>query len=116
VSVDQAQEDESRDALMLEDVKDFRVRFFNDQQNWQDSWPDDSSLADQVPGQKPEVAFPSGLEVVIEHERFGKLTRTFVLPDFDSDVAQNRINTGSGAEAEEGGESASEPAGGGVGG
>jgi len=116
VSVDQAQEDDSRDALMLEDVTDFRVRFLNEQNNWQDTWPDDNSLADQMPGEKPEVALPKGLEVIIEHQRFGNLTRTFVLPDFASDVAQNEVNTGSAEEDAGDEESDGEPAGGGVGG
>jgi general secretion pathway protein J len=111
VAVDQAQEDESRDALMLEDVTDFRIRFLNDQQNWQDSWPDDNSLADQTPGKKPDVTFPKGLEVIIEHERFGKLTRTFPLPDFDSAVAADV-----GDDDAEGEPAQDEPAGGAVGG
>lgn len=116
VSVDQAQEDDSRDALMLADVTDFRVRFLNDQNNWQDTWPDDSSLADQVPGEKPELALPKGLEVIIEHRRFGNLTRTFVLPDFAGDVARNEVDAGSAEEDDEDQETGDEPAGGGVGG
>lgn len=111
VSVDQAQEDESRDALMLEDVTDFRIRFFNAQQNWQDDWPDDSSLAAQTPGEKPDAAFPQGLEVVIEHERFGNLTRIFMLPEFDSNVAQDQVSAGSAAGDAEDGEADDEPAG-----
>lgn len=111
VSVDQAQEDEGRDGLMLEDVTDFRIRFLNDQQNWQDNWPDDNSLADQTPGKKPDVAFPKGLEVIIEHERFGNLTRTFPLPDFDSAVAADV-----GDEEAEGEPAEGEPAGGAAGG
>ena len=92
VSVDQAQEDESREALMLEGVTDFRVRFMDDQQNWQDNWPDEDSMAGQTQGANPDIALPDGLEVVIEHESFGVLTRTFPLPDFKSDAAQNQVN------------------------
>jgi hypothetical protein len=33
--------------------------------------------------------------VVIEHERFGILSRTFTLARFDADAAQNEINAGS---------------------
>ena len=92
VSVDQGQEDESRDALMLENVTDFRVRFLNEQQAWQDNWPDNDSLANQNPGARPDVPLPQGLEIVIEHERFGRLTRSFPLPGFDGEAAQNQVN------------------------
>jgi general secretion pathway protein J len=109
VSVDQGQEDESRDALMLENVTDFRIRFLDDQQTWRDNWPDDDSMAGQTLGAKPVVALPRGLEVIIEHERFGLLTRTFPMPDFDSDAAQDQVNASSAAtgESEEQAEGAS---------
>jgi general secretion pathway protein J len=97
VSVDQGQEDESRDALMLENVTDFRIRFLDNQQSWRDNWPDDDSMAGLTLGAKPAVALPRGLEVIIEHERFGLLTRTFPMPDFDSDAAQDQVNTRSAA-------------------
>lgn len=115
VSVDQAQEDESRDALMLEDVIAFRIRFMDDQQNWQDNWPDEDSMAGQTPGANPDIAFPKALEVVIEHERFGVLTRTFPLPDFDSDAAQSQVNAGTVSQDSEE-ESEGEPSGGAAGG
>lgn len=118
VSVDQAQEDESREALMLEGVTDFRIRFMDDQQSWQDNWPDENSMAGQMPGEKPDVAFPKGLEVIIEHERFGNLTRTFPLPDFDSDIAQNQVNAGTASQdtEEEAAPEGEQPSGGASGG
>lgn len=100
VSVDQGQEDESRDVIMLENVNDFRVRFLDDQQSWRDDWPDNDSMAGQTLGAKPEIALPQGLEVTIEHERFGTLTRTFPMPDFDPGAARNQVNQGSGAATE----------------
>jgi general secretion pathway protein J len=112
VSVDQAQEEESRQALMLEGVIDFRIRFLDDQQNWQDNWPDEDSMAGQTPGSNPDVAFPKGLEVVIEHEGFGVLTRTFPLPDFDSGAAQNQMGAGGVSPGSEEAEPEDEPAGG----
>jgi general secretion pathway protein J len=95
VSVDQGQEDESRDVLMLENVTDFRMRFLDDQQAWRDNWPDDESMAGQTPGRKPAIALPVGLEVIVEHDRFGTLTRTFTMPDFDVEAAQNQVNASS---------------------
>lgn len=102
VSVDQGQEDESREALMLENVNDFRVRFLDERREWRDNWPDEDSMASQSLGAKPDISFPLGMEVVIEHERFGTLTRTFPLPDFDSDAAQNQVSaTATDPEADE---------------
>lgn len=111
VSLDQGQEDDSQDVLMLDNVTDFRVRFLDDQQNWGDNWPDDESMASQALGARPDTGLPSGLEVIIEHERFGLMTRTFPLPDFDAEKAQNEINAGSAAGAGE--ESAEEDTSGG---
>lgn len=97
VSVDQGQEDESREALMLENVTGFTVRFLDDQQAWRDNWPDDDSMASQTLGAKPSVSLPRGLEVTIEHDRFGRLTRTFTMPDFDIEAARNQVNAGAGS-------------------
>lgn len=101
LSVDQGQEDESRDPVMLENVTDFRVRFLNNQQVWQDDWPEDDSIASQTLGAKPEISLPRGLEIIIEHDRFGTLTRSFLLPDFDLAAAQNQVNAALAAPEEE---------------
>lgn len=101
MSVDQGQEDESRDLLMLEQVTDFRIRFLDDQQAWRDNWPDNESMAGQALGSRPEMPLPQGLEVIIEHDRFGTLTRTFTMPDFDIQAAQNEANAGSVADETE---------------
>lgn len=100
VSVDQGQEDESREAALLENVSDFRIRYLDEQRNWRDSWPDDNTLAGQTQGARPEAVLPLGIELVIEHERFGVITRTFTLPEFDADAAQNELNAASAAAGE----------------
>lgn len=46
-----------------------------------------------TPGTRPDIPLPLGIEVTIEHERFGELVRTFTLPDFDNDVAQGVVNS-----------------------
>jgi general secretion pathway protein J len=113
VSVDQGQEDESTDTLMLERVTDFSIRFMDQQRNWRDDWPTDESLASQALGAKPEVPLPTGIEVTINHERFGTLTRTFPLPDFDPEAALNQANEEADpAEGETGAGNTGEPAGG----
>lgn len=93
ITVDRGQEDNSQDLLLLSDVTDFTVRFLDDQRNWQDNWPDENSMANMTQGTRPDIPLPLGIEITIEHERFGELVRTFSLPDFDNDVAQGVINT-----------------------
>jgi general secretion pathway protein J len=38
------------------------------------------------------LALPAGLELTIEHDRFGTLERLFVLTDFDADKAQTDLS------------------------
>lgn len=91
--VDKGQEDNSRDLLLLSDVSDFAIRFLDHQRNWQDNWPDESTMANLTPGTRPDIPMPLGIEITLEHEYFGELTRIFYLPDFDYDAAQGVINT-----------------------
>ncbi|WP_372986050.1 type II secretion system minor pseudopilin GspJ [Marinobacter sp.] len=91
-TVDQGQEDNSENVLLLEDITAFEVRFMNSERSWQEDWPSDDDLAGLNPGDRPEFPFPLGIEVTIEHERFGELVRTFALPDFDPAAAQGLVN------------------------
>lgn len=91
-TVDQGQEDTSVDVLLLDGVTAFEVRFLNDERAWQPEWPTDSALASLNPGSRPDIPLPLGIEVTLEHERFGKLVRTFTLPDFDAAQAQGTVN------------------------
>ncbi|GAA0838897.1 GspJ family T2SS minor pseudopilin variant XcpW [Marinobacter szutsaonensis] len=91
-TVDQGQEDNSENVLLLEDITAFEVRFMNSERSWQEDWPSDDDLAGLTPGDRPEIPFPLGIEVTIEHERFGELVRTFALPDFDPAAAQGLVN------------------------
>lgn len=99
-TVDQGQEDNSENVLLLEDVTAFEVRFMNSERSWQEDWPSDDDLAGLNPGDRPEFPFPLGIEVTIEHERFGELVRTFALPDFDPAAAQGLVNQANEAAAE----------------
>ncbi|MDN6320651.1 MAG: type II secretion system minor pseudopilin GspJ [Marinobacter sp.] len=90
--LDQGQEDNSRDVLLLEGVTEFDIRFLNDQNAWEQEWPSGDAMAALTPNSRPDTPFPLGIEVTLEHERFGELVRTFVLPDFDSSNAQGLVN------------------------
>ncbi|MCR8915678.1 type II secretion system protein GspJ [Marinobacter panjinensis] len=101
VSVDQGQEDNSQDLMLLADVTDFTVRFLDDQRNWRDDWPDETSMANMTPGSRPDIPLPLGIEITLTHERFGKLVRTFTLPDFDNGQAQGIINAANESQADQ---------------
>lgn len=92
VSVDQGQEEESLSSDLLGGVTDLRVRFMDKDRNWSDNWPKDDVLATLNPGARPELALPLGIEIQIDHERFGKLTRLFAMPRFDAEAAQNAVS------------------------
>ncbi|MBZ2168174.1 MULTISPECIES: type II secretion system minor pseudopilin GspJ [Marinobacter] len=90
--VDQGYEDNSTEILLLEDVLAFDIRFLGDENAWQSAWPPDQVLANLNPMARPDVPLPAGVEITLEHERFGKLVRTFVLPDFEPEAAQAMLN------------------------
>lgn len=90
--VDQGQEDESIDILLLDSVLEFEVRFLDREGKWQEEWPGENAMAQLMPGARPDIALPRGIEVTLEHERFGEMTRTFSLPDFETSQAQAIIN------------------------
>ncbi|SHK65856.1 general secretion pathway protein J [Marinobacter antarcticus] len=91
-TLDQGQEDNSQDLLLLEGVTAFDVRFLNEQNSWVPEWPSDDAMASLTPGSRPDISFPLGIEITLEHELFGELVRTFVLPDFDPSGAQGLVN------------------------
>lgn len=107
--VDQGQEDDSRDVLLLEEVLAFEIRFLNDERSWQPEWPTDEMMAGLNPGSRPETPLPMGIEITLEHERFGELVRTFVLPDFDREEAQGVVTQANEAVSETEGESEEAP-------
>lgn len=97
--VDQGQEDDSRDRLVLEGVTRLQVRFLDSDRTWRTEWPTDELMAAMMPGNRPDAPLPLGLELTLEHQRFGILIRTFALPDFDSGLAQGAVNRGNDAQA-----------------
>lgn len=88
--LDQPQEEESRDQLMLSDVTAFNVRFMDDNRSWQDSWPPPGQGMPSGAGASA-MPLPLAVEVTLEHERFGELSRLFLMPDFDFVQAQTNL-------------------------
>ncbi len=90
--VDQGQDDSSRDVLLLENVLEFDIRFLDEEGKWQDQWPSDQVLANLAPGARPVIPLPAGIEIALEHERFGEIVRVFSLPGFVQEQAQAVVN------------------------
>lgn len=100
-----------RSMLLLSGVKDLSVRFLTENREWTDQWPPQSVMGALTPGQAPSLPMPIAVEMTLEHDRFGELTRLFTLPDFTLANAQSPPG-GSGGGGN-GGESG-EPVGGGT--
>jgi hypothetical protein len=64
---------------LLSGVKSFRLRFMNDGRNWQDGWPPPS------PSNPPDESWlrwrPIAVEVTLELDDWGTLTRLIEVPD-----------------------------------
>lgn len=113
-TVDQGQEDNSQDLMLLEGVMAFDLRFLDDQNIWQQQWPTDEAMSALTPNSRPEIPFPLAIEITLEHERFGEIVRTFVLPDFDAVSAQGLLTQLNEAREEADEENEEESADGGV--
>jgi len=100
LTLDQGQEDNSQDVLVLPDITAFDIRFLDDQRNWTDGWPTEEALAGLNPGARPDIPLPLGIQVTLEHERFGELVRTFAVADFDGGIAQGMVNAANEANSE----------------
>ena len=90
-ALDQGQQDNRRQTLVLDGLKTFKLRFLDNNRQWRDNWPFPEPLTST--GSTNEApALPLGLELTIEHDRFGTLERLFVLTNFDADKAQASLN------------------------
>ncbi|MDO6824974.1 type II secretion system minor pseudopilin GspJ [Marinobacter sp. 1_MG-2023] len=91
-TLDQGQEENSQDLLLLEEITAFDLRFLNEQNSWETEWPSDEAMMALSPGSRPDIPLPRGIEITLEHELFGELVRTFVLPDYDPAGAQGLVD------------------------
>lgn len=78
--LDRAQNTESREQVLLEDVSSLEVRFLEGTEQWRDEWPaGDNPLEDAEGDAILEMPLPRAVEMVIEHGRFGTLRRVVTL-------------------------------------
>ncbi len=107
IALDRAQEDGSHDQVLLDGVTDLTIRFLTGDNDWVDDWPPSENGTGPSPTgtrSRPRDTLPRAVELTITHRRFGKLSRLFMLPDFDvekarqdaSKAAEATANTGQG--------------------
>jgi len=95
--LDRAQDSQPIDQKLLGQVTSVKVRFLDRQGKWVDQWP--PQIAGQEPPKPETASLPKALELTLEHKRFGKISRVWILPDFDLKAvrkAQNGQNGGGG--------------------
>ncbi|MFW5824454.1 MAG: type II secretion system minor pseudopilin GspJ [Marinobacter sp.] len=93
VMLDQGQEDESRDQVVLAGISEFEVRFMDEERDWQEDWPPPNQDTPTGPG-APVLPLPRAVEVSLVHDRFGELSRLFLMPEFDATAVQGAISQG----------------------
>lgn len=91
LTVDQGQEDDSRDLLLVSNLKTFDVEFLNEERSWVAEWPTQDALNNLTGNNVGALPMPLGIRVSLEHERFGELSRLYILPHFDQVAVQQTI-------------------------
>lgn len=102
VTLDRAEEGGSHDQLLLNRVTDLTIRFLTDNNDWVDDWPaNDAGGSPSEAGtrSRPQGRLPKAIELTVTQRRFGKLTRLFLLPDFDAKTAREDASKAAAAEA-----------------
>ncbi|MDX1801293.1 MAG: type II secretion system minor pseudopilin GspJ [Marinobacter sp.] len=103
VALDRAEEGGSHDQVLLDGVTDLTIRFLNSDNKWVDDWPaTDTGNGPSQTGtrDRPQSPLPRAIELTITQRRFGKLSRLFVLPDFDAQKAREDASKAAAAAAE----------------
>jgi len=72
--LDRAQDSQPLESVMLDGVEKLELRFLDDKNKWQDSWPS-SQL-----GAPPSTVPPKAVEVTLETKAEGRITRLYRVP------------------------------------
>ena len=75
--LDRAQASTPREAVILDKVKEFSVRFLDAKSEWQSYWPPTTANA---PGTSDPMPLPRAVEVSLELEDWGSIKRIFRVP------------------------------------
>ena len=76
--LDQAVDSQPLPQKVLTDVRSLQLRYLDREGNWQTEWPPAQTAGD---AQQRLEQVPRALEIRLEHERYGQLTRLLRLPD-----------------------------------
>jgi len=72
--LDRAPDSEAHETMLLEGVQEMELRFLDDQGQWQPAWPVTNAAGNVVP-------MPRAVELSLEIEGWGRITRLFRVPD-----------------------------------
>lgn len=76
--LDQAVDSQPRVQGLLEGVSSLEFRYMDERGEWQGQWP--PATSDLTP-EENRLRLPMAVELKLEHERYGELTRLYRLPD-----------------------------------
>lgn len=82
--LDQAVDSQPRVQSMLEGVVSLAFRYMNEEGEWLEQWPPTSSATTEKVGN----VLPLAVELRLEHERYGEITRLYRLPEPSMDEKQ----------------------------
>ena len=74
--LDQAQDSQPQVQQVLDEVLSWRLRYLDQDGNWQNSWPNG-----MVANEESMTELPRAVELTLEHQHYGSLRRLFRLPD-----------------------------------
>ena len=73
--VDRAQDDQANEQELINNIKEFRLQFLDDNNKWHDNWPPSQVLADGSPVKHPRL-----IEVTLNMHDWGEIIRLFRVP------------------------------------
>ena len=79
VVLDRDIDSEPRFQKVLDGVLDLRLRYMNDEREWHEEWPPFDPVRGDPEAQAQRL--PLAVELTLEHERYGVITRLLRLPD-----------------------------------
>ena len=78
--LDRAQDSKPIQAVTLDEVKSMEWRFLDNAGNWQTQWPAAAAATVQAPPAQTSSELPRAVEVTLELDDLGRLTRLFSVP------------------------------------
>lgn len=80
--LDRAQDAVPRQQKLLDGVTELSWRFLDQNREWQEAWPSDTQLQGLPVNGGAQVPLPLGVEMIIDHRRFGQIRRLVDLGTF----------------------------------